>query len=197
MKELNRQTKIIGIMVLVTVLATSGMYAQRLQRFSQQQTRDDLRLHQNMRPGRMLNQTVDQGRFFNRNLDGRGMGLFGLNLTEEQQLKINELRTSYLKEMLPYNNEMNEKTARLRTLTTAENINQKEIDKLIDDMSAARAKQMKQKIAHQQEIRSLLTDEQRVIFDSSNRGSGQRQFARNNGRSGNRAMRPGSGFRTR
>ncbi len=196
MKNLNMKIRVIGLVVLVSIFAGSEIYAQRMQRIFNDQTTDDTRLYQNRRPGRMYDQNV-QGRMYNRNFDGRGMGLLGLNLTEEQQLKFNELRTRNMKEMLPLNNQMQEKRARLRTLTTAEVVNQKEIDKLIDEMTADNAKQMKMRVKHQQEIRSLLTEEQRVIFDSSNRGFGNNRMGQNYTRSGNRAARPGFGFRTR
>ena len=201
MKNLRFKTRIIGVVVIVAIFASSNVYAQRAQRLLRQQPNQDTRLHQNFRSDRMYNQRNLQGRMYFQDRAGRGMGLLGLNLTEEQSEQINTLRAKHLKELLTIKNEMLENRARLRTLTTTEEFNKKEIDKLIDEVTLANAKQMKQRIAHQQEIRSLLSEEQRIIFDSSNRGYGQGygqgNFSRRNGRSGNRTMRPGFGFRAR
>lgn len=189
MKKINFKAQIIGIMVVAAIIVSGNLFAQPGQRILKQQFNNDTRLHRNFRADRMPNQNFAQDRA------GRGMGLFGLNLTEEQTLKFNELRTKNLKESLVIKNEMLEYKARLRTLTTSEDFDQKEIDQLIDKMSDSNAKQMKQRVAHRQEIRSLLTEEQRVIFDSSNQGFGQRQSFGRKGRAGNRAMRPGFGFK--
>jgi len=88
-----------------------------------------------------------------------------LNLTEAQQAKITDLRLKHQKKKLQIRNLIDEKRARLQTLRLADNFDQKAINKIIDDMTKLKAKNMKQGIAHQQEVRTLLTEEQRMIFD--------------------------------
>ncbi len=189
MKNSINKSRIIGLVLLIAVFASSDILAQRMQR---NLNNDDFRLHQNYNQGRMLNQNLGQGRINNQNFGQRGF--FGLDLTVEQQTKVKELQTQNLKQMQPLQNLMQEKRAHMRTLTTAENFNQKEVDKVIDEITDLTAKQLKLRTAHQQAFRSLLTDDQKVIFDSSSR-NGNRQFSQRNARSGNRGGRSGIGNR--
>lgn len=185
MKNSINKSKIIGLVILIAVFASSDIFAQRMQR--NQKNDNTMRLHQNDRQGRMVNQKRGQR---------AQRGMLGLDLTEEQQTKLKELRTANLKQMQPLQNLMQEKRARMRTLTTAEKFNQKEVDKLIDEITDLTSKQMKLRVAHQQECRSLLTEEQRVIFDSSPR-RGQQKMGNRSARSGRGAMHARSGFRSR
>jgi Spy/CpxP family protein refolding chaperone len=197
MKNTKFKAKVIGIILLTVMFASSDLIAQRMQRNLNNQGYDGTRLHQNGVQGRFNNNNLGQRRMLNQDFDQRG-GMFGLDLTEEQIGKMKELRTSNLKEMLPFKNEMQEKRARLRTLTTAENVNEKEVNKTIDEITSLTSKQMKLREAHQQEIRAMLTDEQRVIFDTSKNRMGKGQFARGgNRRGGGRNMGSGPGFRAR
>ncbi len=200
MKKNRLTTRILGIVLLTLIIGSGDILAQRLQRNLNNQ-RYDGRLHQNGVQGRFNNGYAGQGRMLNQDFGQRG-GLFGLDLTEAQIEKIRVLRTNNLKESLPYQNQLQEKRARLQTLTTAEKVNENEVNKVIDEITSLNAKQSKLRVSHQQEIRSLLTDEQRVIYDSSRNRMGRGQFARGGNRGGNRrgggrAMGSGLGFRAR
>ena len=102
--------------------------------------------------------------------DGQGMRwermAEHLDLTDAQQEQIKTLRLSFQEETLPLKNELREKKARMQTLTTAKDANMKGINQLADEMGALRTNLMKKHLAHQQEVRKVLTDEQRIIFDS-------------------------------
>jgi Spy/CpxP family protein refolding chaperone len=87
-------------------------------------------------------------------------------LSEEQQEQIKTLRTEHMKAMQPLRNQLGEKKARLRTLTTADKVNMAEVNKVIDDIGKMQTQLMKRKEQRRQEIRKLLNDEQRVIFDA-------------------------------
>jgi len=107
-----------------------------------------------------------------RNFQDQGKG-FGQNqhctlpdLTEDQQNKMDALRVNHLKEMKTYRNQMNELRARKQTLQTSDNVDLKEINAVIDKMTTVHNQMMKQSAKHRQELRSLLTDEQKVYFDS-------------------------------
>lgn len=89
-----------------------------------------------------------------------------LDLSDEQAEQLKALRIAHMEQMLPIKNQMQEYRAQLQTLRTAKNADMKAINNLIDDMAALRAKQMKSREAHHQEVRALLTDEQRVQFDT-------------------------------
>lgn len=122
--------------------------------------------------------------------NGSGPGFYCKNipdLTEDQQGKIDALRTAHLKEMQAYRNQLDEKRAHLQTLRTADKADMNAIDKTIDEMGAIRTKMMKDREQHFQDVRNLLTDDQKVYFDNSKRGNGQGQgCCRGNG--------PGRGY---
>ena len=116
---------------------------------------------------------AQRGRNFDGQGNGKGNGL-GQNqicqripdLTEDQQNKIDALQVAHLKEMTAFRNQMNELRAKKHTLMTSDNADLKEINSVIDQMTALHGKMMKASAKHQQDVRSLLTDDQKVFFDS-------------------------------
>lgn len=88
------------------------------------------------------------------------------DLTDAQKEQIEKLRTDHLKTILPLRNKLGELRAELRTLSTADKANMNDINKKIDQIGNVRTQLMKEQAAQRQQIRSLLTDEQRVKFDS-------------------------------
>jgi len=142
-----------------------------------------------------------------RNYSKQGNGLNRNNvcqripdLTEDQQVKINDLRVDHLREMNALRNQTNELRARKQTLMASDNADIKEINAVIDQMSNLQNKRMKLSAKHQQEIRDELTDEQKVYFDSrrmhGNRGgNGMHQGCRS-GR-GDRGVGYGRGMNFR
>jgi Spy/CpxP family protein refolding chaperone len=89
-------------------------------------------------------------------------------LSEEQQAKIKELRIANLEKMTQNRNQIAELEARKRSLMTAKNPNQKEIEMLIDEISELQTQQMKDRTDMQLKVRALLTEEQRIVFDARN-----------------------------
>jgi Spy/CpxP family protein refolding chaperone len=87
------------------------------------------------------------------------------DMTEQQKEQVEQLRTEHLKVMLSLQNQLQEKMAQLRTLSTAEKVNMNDINKKIEEIGQLKIKLMKERVAHRQDIRKLLTEEQRVIFD--------------------------------
>lgn len=87
-------------------------------------------------------------------------------LSEEQLERIKTLRTEHMKALQPLRNQLGEKKARLRTLTTADKVNMTEVNKVIDDIGNMHTQIMKLKEQYRQEIRKMLNDEQRLLFDS-------------------------------
>jgi Spy/CpxP family protein refolding chaperone len=86
-------------------------------------------------------------------------------MTEQQKEQMEQLRTEHLKVMLPLKNQLQEKMVRLHTLSTAEKVNMNDINKKIEEIGELKIKMMKEQAAHRQDIRKLLTEEQRVMFD--------------------------------
>lgn len=132
----------------------------------------------------------DRPRHFNR---GEMMMQVLPDLTDEQKEKIKELRLGLMKEALPIRNQIAENWAKLKTISTADPVDMKAIDKLIDENSILQASLKKEKAANHQEVRKLLTDEQRIVFDSrAGRGDrfGRRNFMKGNCRGGRNGDRP-------
>ncbi len=88
------------------------------------------------------------------------------DLTEEQKDKIKSLHVDHMKSILPLENQLDEKKARLKSLTTAENVNLEKVDEVIDEITSIDNKIMKSRVRHGQDIRNILTEEQRIIFNS-------------------------------
>jgi len=88
------------------------------------------------------------------------------DLNEKQQEQIKQLRVEHMKAMQPLGNQSAEKKARLRTLTTADKVDMAEVNKVIDEIGKMQTQMMKQKEQHRQDVRNLLTEEQRLFFDS-------------------------------
>lgn len=112
------------------------------------------------------------------------------SLSEEQKAQIQELRTAQLEQRLELRNRMDELRARKRTLQTQPDADLKAINQVIDQMSELRADMQKDAAAHRQQIRELLTDEQRVLFDSRTMTAGG---GRGQGTMGGRQGRQGRG----
>ncbi len=107
----------------------------------------------------------------------------GVNLNDGQREEIRKIRLEQLKESTQTSSLLKEKRARLETLQTADKPDTKEINKVIDEIALMQAKEMKAQAAVRQKIRSLLTEEQRTLFDA--RGGFQGNY-----RPDFRAMRP-------
>ena len=88
------------------------------------------------------------------------------DLTETQINEIEKIHLKTMKDILPLRNKIGEEEARLRTITTQENPDRNEINKLIDEigdlMTSIRKTEMNSKL----DIRSNLTDKQKIIFDT-------------------------------
>jgi len=108
-----------------------------------------------------------------------------LELTEDQTAKIEKIRLDAMKKTTVLQNQIREKRAKLISLQTADEVDMKAVNKLIDEIAALRAQIQKINAQKHQDIRSLLTDDQKVIFDKhfGNRGFGKAR--------GNRSQRGG------
>lgn len=89
-----------------------------------------------------------------------------MNLTDLQKEQIKQLKIDYYKQVLPLKNELNEKKARLKTLASAEAVNFKAIEKVLKEESGLLVKMQKAKIRHLREVRLVLDEEQRILFDT-------------------------------
>jgi Spy/CpxP family protein refolding chaperone len=107
------------------------------------------------------------------------------NLSEEQKTKISAMRTNHMKEMQQLKNLAAENRAHYRTLMSADKADMAAINKNIEEFGKLKVEMMKKNAAHQQDVRALLTDEQRLAFDMK-KGKGMK-----GGRAGCQGMGPG------
>lgn len=113
-----------------------------------------------------------------------------LDLTEEQQEELSTLRVNHFKVMNPLRAEMGELNARERTLMAQEEIDMKAVHKVIDQKTDLSNSIQKKQLDNRLACRSILTEEQQVIFDQQKMNAG-RMSAR--GGKGMRSGRPGQG----
>ncbi|NNF20899.1 MAG: periplasmic heavy metal sensor [Saprospiraceae bacterium] len=118
--------------------------------------------------------------------DGSRLEMMIPDLTGEQQENIKDLHLNMMKESLQIRNQLGENRAKMKTLRTADNPDMNAINKLIDESSVLQADLKKKMAANHQEVRKLLTEEQRVIFDS--RSGQMRAKAKREGREGSHGM---------
>ncbi len=106
-------------------------------------------------------------------------------LTEEQRSEIMDLRTSHMSEMQQYRDQIDINRAQYRALMRSEPADMTAIEANIEERADIRTQMQKKQAGHHQSVRQLLTEEQRVWFDSAPRGgAGARQGMRTAGRAG-------------
>jgi len=106
-----------------------------------------------------------KGNFRNHNKGCHANAKCVMNLTEKQQEAFKNLRLEKLKTVNPLKNKLNELRAKKHSLMSAEKINSKEVNKIIDSMSNIKEKIAKANIKQKIEMRKLLTEEQKMMFD--------------------------------
>jgi Spy/CpxP family protein refolding chaperone len=116
------------------------------------------------------------------------------DLTDGQKEQINDLKTQHMKEVLPLRNLVQEKQAQLKSISTGDKVDMDKVNNTIEEIGKIKIDLAKKRAAHRQEIRNVLTEDQRVIFDSMPMKRGR--FAGNDCRPQRhkRDMRPGNRF---
>lgn len=87
------------------------------------------------------------------------------NLSEEQASQLKTIHLKSEKAALPLKNQVGEKEARLKTLTTSVDFDAKAVNNVIDEIGNLKNDLMKLKVASGQEIKSILTEEQLLFFN--------------------------------
>ena len=88
-----------------------------------------------------------------------------LKLTDDQKTKIKDLKIAHMKETMKLKGKMGELHAHLQTLSTADVADMKAINATIDEITATQNQMMKSREVFKQQVRALLTEEQRLHFD--------------------------------
>lgn len=110
------------------------------------------------------------------------------DLTEDQQEQIKTLRTEHWNEVEEFRTDMRILHAEMNDLTSGSDYDATAASKKIEKISSLKKKMMKARLAHRNSVRSLLTEEQKVVFDNHRPGRGM-----GFGRAGGRGMGFGKG----
>lgn len=108
------------------------------------------------------------------------------DLTDAQRESIESIHLQTQKDVLPLRNQVNEMEARLLTLQTAGNADMKAINAQIDEIALLRAKMDKRRAQSHQDVRKLLTEEQRTALDMHFVNKGDKRGGRKGGPGGPR-----------
>ncbi len=103
-----------------------------------------------------------------------GFGL--LNLSDEQEASIKEIHLAQIKAVMPLKDEMSINKAKLNALIKKDDPNMKEIVGLVEANGKILTEIQVKNIENKINIRTLLNDEQKVIFDSQYRKMQQRNM---------------------
>ena len=131
-------------------------------------------------PVQQRNNRMNQRHMLNRQEMRHGFGQ-NLGLTDEQKEAMKKIRMETAKEVKPLKDELRELEAHQQTLATADNADLKAIYKNIDRMGDVKTKMAKIMAKQRQDVRSLLTEEQRLKMDHmrAHMQRGERSFMRN------------------
>jgi Spy/CpxP family protein refolding chaperone len=109
-----------------------------------------------------------------------------LKLKPQQVEQIHKIRTAIQTQCIDLRADLQKLRLELRGQMRAERPNRKAIDATVDKIAAKRASMEKLRVGHHLEVRALLTDEQRQVFDARpfglGRGKGIRGYRRGHGR---------------
>ena len=89
-----------------------------------------------------------------------------LGLTESQIEKMRDIRTESSKDLLPLTKSLQTREAELEEMMVAEKPNRKTIDDKIEEIQALRTEIQKRRVTARLQTRDLLTEEQRVNWES-------------------------------
>jgi len=92
--------------------------------------------------------------------------VYGLNLTEKQLEKIDKLEIQLEKELTPFLSELRKLCLKLDELEMMRSPSQEEIDNLLEKIYSVEDEIVDKEIQYDNEIRGLLTEEQKAVFDS-------------------------------
>ena len=95
-----------------------------------------------------------------------------LNLTQEQINKLNEIQTKFQSENAALLNNMNQKNLELQALIMSQTTDQTVLSAKIDEINKIQAEIQKKVLAYTDDVRNILTEQQKAIVNSNNLGYG-------------------------
>lgn len=96
-----------------------------------------------------------------------------LDLSDEQQEQVQSIHLNGQKEMLTLRTTLMQKRAELRTLTIGDNYDEAKVARLAEEIGDLHTQMLTKRTYHQQQIKEVLNEEQRIKFDTfhMNRGN--------------------------
>ncbi|MDR0661408.1 MAG: hypothetical protein LBG19_11620 [Prevotellaceae bacterium] len=94
-----------------------------------------------------------------------GVPVSAISTVQKEQLRI--LQTEKQKKLNQINNLLGEKKAQQRTLEASDKPDMKAINKLLDEQASLIGNKLKVEAVFKQQVRSILTEEQRIEFDAN------------------------------
>ncbi len=89
-----------------------------------------------------------------------------LDLSDEQKEQIQSIHLNGQKEMLTLRTTLQQKRAELRTLTIGDNYDKGKVAQLAEEIGDLHTQMLTKRTTHQQQIKEVLTEEQRIKFDT-------------------------------
>lgn len=97
-----------------------------------------------------------------------------LNLSDQQKEQMESLRTKHLSEVQGIENELDIKRAQLKAAVSSEE-SRKVVDGYVQDINSLTSQRFEKDIDHMLEVRAILDEDQKVIFDSMSPRKGHRR----------------------
>ena len=97
-----------------------------------------------------------------------------LELTDAQKTKIEEIHFAAMKSMKSVKNNIGEKEAKLKTLSSADSPDLKAISKVAEEIGDLRTKMFVSQVQTKQEVRALLDEKQKFKFDNMDMMKGKK-----------------------
>lgn len=95
-----------------------------------------------------------------------------LNLTQDQITKINDINVKFQNENIAQLNELQKKNIELQNLMSNKNIDRNSINAKIDEVSKIRTELQKKVITKSEDVRNVLSEQQKELIGSNNFGYG-------------------------
>jgi len=88
-----------------------------------------------------------------------------LDLTQEQQEQVKVQRMAFYKAVLDEENQLRELRAKQQTILTGDAVNKSKLYDCLTEMNQLQVDIQKERMSHHQDIRKILTENQRIVFD--------------------------------
>jgi len=119
----------------------------------------------------------------------RGERMAYLNLTIEQSTQVNALYVDLAKQLNPLRLDLQEKKIQLDRLMIADQPDKSAIMNKADEMSEIRLEMQKLRLGNRMEVRALLDDDQKALFDARTNGKKNHKKGRRSNGNGRRDCR--------